>query len=418
MSNRIYAPQIRHYIDWLGRIRYREVGDMTTYDERSYELLDELFALIKQLAPISKNEARELWLRAERGPIEAFGDYQDYLEEGMVSNHEEFEELWKDYFPEEVVWYNFGAVEDEKSKYRAVFLGQKHILEQDPDKEKSAFPYEVTDLLEWLVESVQECIAELKAGTYNERIAKELPPQHRTGTISRKDWWDGHPGSREDFFEDFTSDDVQKFVKLAAEQAKDPDTKNSRRPEMTVNDFFHCCALGYAANHYEGCDLSPRDQYRKHADGRDEGLLEVDPDSTEAFIDWLHNRERHGGHPWEVCRGGNSTHIDLYVWQDEGGFYLVVAGSAWTRTIEAVKMYLALKDEGWPVYIRDADILSARLLEEERIGIVPQGVFPAYCHSYFPGEDVIDFKNLPRENRAEIAAKCTWQPLTEVKLLP
>ena len=106
------------------------------------------------------------------------------------------------------------------------------------------------------------------------------------------------------------------------------------------------------------------------------------------------------------------------MWQDEGGFYLVVAGSAWTRTIEAVKMYLALKDEGWPVYIRDADILSARLLEEERIGIVPQGVFPAYCHSYFPGEDVIDFKTLPRENRAEIAAKCTWQPLTEVKLLP
>lgn len=38
MSNRLYAPQISHYIDWLGHIRYREFNDTTTYDDRSYEL--------------------------------------------------------------------------------------------------------------------------------------------------------------------------------------------------------------------------------------------------------------------------------------------------------------------------------------------------------------------------------------------
>ena len=49
--------------------------------------------------------------------------------------------------------------------------------------------------------------------------------------------------------------------------------------------------LGYVANNYEGLDLSPRDQYFKHADGRDGGLGEIDPDSPEAFSDWYHNRE-------------------------------------------------------------------------------------------------------------------------------
>ena len=38
MSNRLYAPQIRNYIDWLGHIRYRDYNDQTTYDEHSYEL--------------------------------------------------------------------------------------------------------------------------------------------------------------------------------------------------------------------------------------------------------------------------------------------------------------------------------------------------------------------------------------------
>ena len=49
--------------------------------------------------------------------------------------------------------------------------------------------------------------------------------------------------------------------------------------------------MGYVANNYEGLDLSPRDQYFKHADGRDGGLGEIDPDSPEAFSDWYHNRE-------------------------------------------------------------------------------------------------------------------------------
>lgn len=64
----------------------------------------------------------------------------------------------------------------------------------------------------------------------------------------------------------------------------------------------------YAANNYDGQAFALKAQYYRHADGRDDGLKKIDPDSAEAFADWLENREK-GGHPWEVCRGGNSTHV-------------------------------------------------------------------------------------------------------------
>lgn len=154
-----------------------------------------------------------------------------------------------------------------------------------------------------------------------------------------------------------------------------------------------------------------------HADRRDEGLGEIDPDSSEAFADWYHTRNR-GGHPWEVCRGGNSTHISLYVCHNEDGWSLVVAGSAWTRCLEAMRFFLALHRAGLPVAMREAAMLKARVLGEEKIGVVPKGVFPAYCQSYFPGEDVIDYMNLPDEeaDRKWLAERCVWQPIEHVGL--
>lgn len=67
---------------------------------------------------------------------------------------------------------------------------------------------------------------------------------------------------------------------------------SQRLTEMTANYFFSCCALGYHANQYPGGDKLPRDQYRQHADGRDDGLLDITPDSPQAFSLWYHNREK------------------------------------------------------------------------------------------------------------------------------
>jgi hypothetical protein len=359
---------------------------------------------------------RELWFTAERGTIEDFGDFEEMLADGDVESREEFESWWHDEFPREVEWYNFSAVEDEEIGYRGILVGNRLVIVDDKRKPRY-FPYDISEFTEWILDSVKNCISELENGTYNKRVAEGLPPQHRTGTILRKHLWDVFPESRESFFKDLSQAEVDEFVRYAAEQEDEPQKLKTRIDKMTANDFYSYCALGYAANKYEGTDWPLRQQYERHADGRDDGLGEIDPDSADAFHDWLCNCEFHGGHPWEVCRGGNSTHVSLYVSHDDGGYYLSVAGDAWNRTVESVKFYLALRNAGLPVYMHKAKLLAARLLEKEKIGLVPDGVIPAYCDSLFPDEDVIDFMNLPFENRDELLPYCVWQKEKEVKLV-
>ena len=417
ISERLTQPEVCHYIDWLGSVGYRNVNCSMTYDGHSYQLMDELFALLKKLKPISKNGARSLWICAKRGTINDFakryGDFDELIEDETVKDYSEYEAYWRDMFPNELKWYELAAVEDEDISYQTVMLQHQQVLEQDGCKEKYALTYDVSGLIEWIIESVRYCIEALESGTYNDIVAKELPAKHRTGTILRKDFWTIYPDIREEYFKDLSQGEMDEFLSSAIH---DKSELEGRLSNLTANNFFRFCTLGYAANNYEGLELSPRDQYFKHADGRDGGLGEIAPDSPEAFSDWYHNRECFGAHPWEVCRGGNSTHVDLYVLEDEGGYYLQVAGTSTWRSVEAIKFFLAIRNAGIPVVIHEADLLKDRLRGVEKIGVVPDGVIPAYCQSWFPDEDVEAFINLSREDEEKMIPCCVWQPLPQIEL--
>ena len=416
MSAKMTAPQIDNYIDWLGHIHYREVSCRFSYDKKAYRLIDQIFEVVRKIAPTRNNDVRELWLTAERGPIEDFGDIDELLADGTVESREEFEAWWHERYPEETCWYQFSAVEDAEIGYRAIFIGQKFVIEVDERKEKD-YPNDISEFAQWILDALNAVYKKLQDGSYNDFVDANLPPQHRTGTLVRKYLWDAFPDARTSFFKNISPADVAEFVKCASEQDSDRRRLTNHLKEMTANDFFSFCALGYKENNYEGSELTPREQYYKHADGRDDGLGEIDGDSAEAFHEWYNDRNHHGGHPWEVCRGGNSTHVSLYVHEDEDGYTLTVAGDAWTRTVESVKFYLALRRAGLPVYMMEAAALADRLTEKEKIGIVPEGVMPAYCHSYFPNEHIIDFMNLPDENREKLLPHCVWQKEPVVSLL-
>jgi len=414
MEKKLKAPQVDRYLWSLGRMGYSHNEHITPYNDSSNALLDELFELLKRIKPVGRGNAWRFWVRADRGGIEDFGDYEDMLREGEVENYEEFVACWKSSYPNETEWYELQAIYAEDIGYRAVVLQHRTVVEFDSRKEKSEFAYDITEFAQWLVDATKEVIAELEAGIYNERLEQKLPVEHRTGTLLRKHEWEIWPHIKEQILGDLTDSDIAEFLASAEETMPD---KSPFLKQITANDFYRFCAMGYAANKYDGCDRSPKEQYMLHADRRDEGLGEIDPDSPEAFADWYHTRNR-GGHPWEVCRGGNSTHISLYVCHNEDGWSLVVAGSAWTRCLEAMRFFLALHRAGLPVAMREAAMLKARVLGEEKIGVVPKGVFPAYCQSYFPGEDVIDYMNLPDEeaDRKWLAERCVWQPIEHVGL--
>ena len=91
------------------------------------------------------------------------------------------------------------------------------------------------------------------------------------------------------------------------------------------------CKVAYTANlrHFKGAiakDMSGLKMYKRLADGRHEGLVELPLESADAFKQWYHSG-RGGGHPWEVYRGGNTTHIDLGITEKADGWSVFLRGS-------------------------------------------------------------------------------------------
>lgn len=409
------APEIQLYCELLSHRSSASFYDSAVFDTGTYQILDIIFEQIKQVMPREgTTDVWDLWFRAPRGSIEQFGDYREWLEDGEVSSYKEFQEIWLSCFPDEEYWYFFTAIERKEEQYRGILFNQKMIIEQR-GRPPAGVPLAIHEFSEWLLWSVNICIDALKAGTYNQCIAAHLPVQHRVGTILRKDWWSIFPENRKEFFSGLSPEDANLFVKYM-EEANRQNTIGPPLKELSANDYFRVCAIGYAANHYSGGDRTPQEQYYLHADGRDDGLGEIDPNSPSAFLAWFTDPNRYGGHPWEIARGGNSTHISLYPQYGEDGFTFLLAGSSVGRTVETVKFYLALRKAGLPVYMKDGSILVDRLTGNEKIGIVPQGVLPAYCEDLFPGEQIISFMSLDREKLDEVAQYCTWQPIPQARL--
>ena len=411
-----YTPQINHYIFTLGDRQNYYSDSLYQYDKKAYKDIDKIFELLEKISPVTDNGCRELWFRAERGNIEQWAKYEELYESGEVESREEYEDLWLFHCPKEVQWYCFETVEDKEIGYRAIILGNKPVIVIDPKRQKG-FELKISDLTSWLVEQIQEAIKKMEDGTYMDYIRDNLPPEHKTGTILQKYLWDIYPHIKEMLFEGLTDDDLSEFLSFAEAQYHDWENYAPCLDSMTAGDYFRFCAIGYEAMNYDGCDKSPKEQYELHADGRDDGLLDLDMDSADAFEGWLTNSRMHSGHPFEVCRGGNSTHISLYPHKDERGYCLRLDGSSEARSNETMKFYLALCRSGIPVFLADADVLIDRVKGEEKVGVVPQGIIPKYRQMDFPNERVISFMNLPYDDEEKVAEKCVWQDIRDVHLL-
>jgi len=148
--------------------------------------------------------------------------------------------------------------------------------------------------------------------------------------------------------------------------------------------------------------MSGVEMYERLADGRHEGLIELPLDSLDAFDNWYHS-SRGGGHPWEIFRGGNTTHIDLGVTKKAKGWSIFLGGSSTSRMAEKIRIALALVKEGLPVEIHDAEELRSRLLGMDNLGIIPKFIINHRASQNFEKEDrVFDCAHLhdfSRRNR-------------------
>ncbi len=202
-------------------------------------------------------------------------------------------------------------------------------------------------------------------------------------------------------------------------------SEHTERSSLTANEYFAYCKIAYIAaqTRDEEVDekLSGRELYRLFADGRDDGLLSIEGDSSEEFSQWLdqtHPLRNVGGHPWEIKRGGNTTHIKLAVYRPlyskQEVYKVELRGESLGWMAEILQMFLAIHETGLPISIPNPEAVRRRLLAQDFIGIIP-----AYA-SYHRGnqrfredEDVFEvmhYKDLGRYKR-RVTPFVTWEPL-------
>lgn len=388
-------------------------------DLLSQEEKDALLSIIEKLQCVAicgNDECRELWLTIERGSIEDFGDYNDYLENGIVENRDDFEKLWKDEYPDLVKWYLLSVKHYNEDCF--LFIDSKLTLHIK--KEASNITESINlQLILWIDQAVSKCLDWLKKDTtgYNEYINKHLPYTRRTGRILRQDYWNIDPKEKEWMLKGLTTTDID-TLKIIVELSEN-DEQTIFPEKMTSGIFFDCCKIGYDANGYlYSADIKPADLYRKFADGRNFGLTQLNTDSSQAFEEWFDKREWQFGHPWEVCRGGNSTHISLYVDKQADGWRLSLAGKSSSRIAETVRFATALYNHNIPFKLWNAEEILAMVSGTDYIGIAPESIAPVYFHSYFPKEErIIDFMNLLMEGRDEIITVAYWYPIDYIELI-
>jgi hypothetical protein len=394
-------------------------------NQNIFEILAGIYNTFSCVKPIGDDDIRQIWIEVERGSIENFGDFEEYVESGEVNSLDEFLELWKAYYPEKTKWYKFQTAKFRDDLY--FYFGDKQIFtinNQLQTVSRSKYCQNLASFelfVQWLSERIIEEISKLKIDptAYNQYIQKNLPWTKRVGRIKRIDFWNilGTETLRPDIG---LGEKLISELKDAISVMKEKEIQLVQ--EMTANKFFRICEICFDSNDYfkkRKETLTPREKYISMADGRDAGLRNINGDSPQAFSEW-YTGNSFGAHPWEICRGGNSTHISLFVSIYNGRWAIRLAGSSIMRVEETARMAVALYQNNIPFELSDAEQIANMVTGTDFIGIVPDNVTPRYCHSLFPPEDqIIDFMNFgfDMDIRSKIIEKTYFYPLKKIEIV-
>lgn len=407
------APQIDSF-----RFHYR--GQEYTLDKNSRTLLDRLYALLSAIAPCGEDERRTIWIRADRGTADDYGDYEMQLEDGEVTDRKEFEKNWLEDYPDEYYYYKLTTVQ--YRDWRTVVLNGETVIRINPEK-TDPWGHDVSELLEWMISEVENVLDMLKRGVYNSYIREILPYKYRKGVITTKEYWKLYPEEEKEHYEKLSREECAELSKLLAEANDEDQYKPAGRiKQMTVNKYLWLSKIGYDANRLDGYEtLSPLEMYKRYADGRDGGLLEIEPDSPEAFDSWFEIPDKwvieNPSHLWEAISGGSRTRMLFSVRKDEEGYYLTLSQNEYCCPQEAVRFYIALRKNNIPVYFYDAALIEKYLSGNGKTGVVPCYNEPwQYFYGGFKDKDVGEFINLPDEPCDELIKAVTWEEIPEVKL--
>lgn len=265
-------------------------------------------------------------------------------------------------------------------------------LKKETLKEEHSFShsegYDVSTLIKSCIRILKE--AEKNWLDYHRKLLRTLPKKYRFGLIERKILWDIMPDIYRPDLE-LAAKEYKFLTEVFNQQEKFSDTLAISSP--TLQTYLDYCKVAYLAifkkcKSYIKKQMPGLDMYKAMADGRHEGLIDIKPDSTEDLIKWYHSG-RGGGHPWEICRGGNTTHIDLGILHEYDKWFIFLNGNSTGRILETARMALAFHKKKMP--FRWYGFRDVRLKMEgcDNIGIIPENYSLHRANQLFDDKDKV-----------------------------
>lgn len=173
---------------------------------------------------------------------------------------------------------------------------------------------------------------------YNRLVEKKLPLSCRTGKIQRRLTWPRN------------AKPPLSFRQISRLEKTVDDVKNLPRLEfMTLSRYLETAAIAYDAGFRELRAHSPLAKYKKKADGRHGGLLDLPTDDPEAFFKWFHSSQWAGTHPWEIVFGHpHGIMISPHYYQEDRSWNYVMWVDSLGWYVSAARMAIALGEHRVP----------------------------------------------------------------------
>ncbi len=170
---------------------------------------------------------------------------------------------------------------------------------------------------------------------------------------------------------------------------------------MTLSRYLKTVEMAYDAVFKDLRDLPPIQKYRKKADGRHGGLLDLPAVEARAFAEWFHSRRWSGSHPWEIVFGhphGIMISPKPDEARDRWSFALWVDSMGWYAP--AARMAMALGERQIPV-----EVLNHQAVLDALKGVDEVEVGPDLYMVHFD-----DLKN----NRPDALRSIRWDPIPQL----
>ena len=404
-----YAPDIDDMIDSLKH--HNRMGEPSNIDTETHEAIDRLYAAVEGIAINGDDNLRKCWISVPRGPEEAYLKYWFEEDNEYCGSKEEVLKDRLQKYPDDECWFYFSC--RDYNGHRTICLSHEIVLYQSPEKKSPTYGFHYAEEVDFITERIKASMELMARNEYNTYVSAHLPIRHRFGTIDSRKLWELIPDEQR---YRLSEDEINEFEKNIAE-LDERGYPIFYKNMFTVDDYLTACEAGYrTAYPAETADMNKEELYRRYADDRDGGLMELVKTSPEAFAKWYAIDDKwalgNPSHLWEAIAGSSRTRMHMYVEKNDYGWYMTVNGSLYTCIDDTIRFFNGAFRTGMPVGIYHGKKLLDIVRGNTRTGIVPcEYDASSFMYGGFPVSDVYDFMELPEEPAEELLKAINWLPV-------